>query len=227
MLLGCLAVFAPGQANAQDAYQEAREAGLIGPFIWNIGGQILVPVGPSGDRTDTGGGIAIGLTYSPSSSYKYGIQFEYAVDWSNVATGRLQNFGVFGNGLFQYFNLNALWRPIHAGGVSVYFIGGGGLYYRRVEIAQVVGTGFVPICDPWLLVCSTVPVGVEDILGSRNTWDWGVDGGMGLTFGVAGTSRLYVEARYHYIFGPTFRDVNNNERKADGQFVPVTIGVKF
>jgi hypothetical protein len=39
--------------------------------------------------------------------------------------------------------------------------------------------------------------------------------------------RLYLEARYHYIFGPSFTAADGRKRSADGQYVPITLGIRF
>jgi hypothetical protein len=70
-------------------------------------------------------------------------------------------------------------------------------------------------------------VSASSVVAFRDTWDWGLDAGVGVTFAVAPVVRLYLEVRYHYIFGPDFTDSTGNERNADGQFLPITLGVRF
>jgi len=224
-VLGCLVALAPAQAQAQDPYE--LETGLVGPIVWNLGGTLVVPLGDSESRSNVGGGFAIGLTYNPSPTGPVGIQFEYGADWSSLKTGKLQSAGINGNALLQYFNLNLAVHPVHAGRIGAYLIGGGGLYYRGVQVTRIEGTAVVPYCDPWLFYCSATPVTASSVIGTRTSWDWGLDGGLGLTFGVAPPVRLYLEVRYHYIFGPSFTTPSGQRKAADGQYLPITFGVRF
>jgi opacity protein-like surface antigen len=223
MVLGCvLAGAIPLRASGQQP-----EMGFTGPLVWNIGGALLVPLSDSADRVDVGGGFAVGLTYNPSPFA--GVQFEYGVDWANLKTGRLQSVGIGGNALLQYFNLNIGLHPAPspARAIGFYVLGGGGLYYRSVDVTRATGTAVVPYCDPWLYYCSAVPVSTATLIGSRSSWDWGLDAGVGVTFAVSPPVRLYLEARYHYIFGPSFTDNTGAKRTADGQYLPITLGVRF
>ena len=226
LVLGCLAALAPAQAQVaypQDPYRP--DVGVTGPLVWNVGGTLLFPVSDSSKRSDIGGGFTVGLTYNLSEIF--GAQFEYSANWSSLKTGGLSNIGIFGNGFLQYFNLNAVVRPFHhMGRSSFYLIGGGGLYYRSATVNRVTGTAIAPVCDPWLYYCSAVPVSTAAVIGSRSSWDWGVDAGLGFAFGLPPV-RLYIESRYHYIFGPTFTDANGARRTADGQYIPLTLGVQF
>jgi hypothetical protein len=94
-------------------------------------------------------------------------------------------------------------------------------------VTRIDGVAVAPYCDPYLFYCSAVPVATGTVIGSRSSWDWGLDAGIGFTYAVAPLVRLYAEVRYHYIFGPSFTDVNGQERTADGQFLPLTLGVRF
>jgi hypothetical protein len=226
VVLGCLV---GGRAAAQGSYvvdPYADEVGLVGPLVWNFGGQVAFPLGPSADRVGTGWGFAVGLTFNPKPVY--GLQFEYGADWASLLTGKVgAGSDITGDAFLQYFDLNAVLRPIHSGRVTVYLVGGGGLYYRSARVTRITGTTLAPYCDPWLYYCSAVPVSTGTVLGSRHSWDWGLDAGVGLAFGAGPGVRFYLEARYHYIFGPSFTDSTGASRTADGQYLPVTLGVKF
>ena len=222
MVIGCLTALTPARAQY---YAPEPEVGVTGPLVWNFGGTLNVPLSDTADRQNVGGGFAAGLTFN-FSRYA-GIQFEYGGDWATLKSGKLANNGVSGTASFQYFDLNLLVHPGRAGPVSFYLIGGGGLYYRWASITKVTGTTLAPYCDPWLYYCSVVPVDAHSVLGSRDSWDWGLDAGVGVTFALSPPVRLYLEARYHYVFGPTFTDSGGQKRSADGQFLPITLGVRF
>ncbi len=221
-MIGCVAALASAQAQTQ-VYDP--EAGITGPFVWNLGGTLAVPLGSQSDRVDTGGGFTVGLTFNPNPVA--GVQFEYGANWSSLKTGTLANNGIGGNAFMQYFDLNAVLHPVHAGAISFYLLGGGGLYYRSADVTRVEGTTIAPYCDPWLFYCSAVPVTAVSVIGSRSSWDWGLDAGLGLTFAVAPPVRLYAEVRYHYIFGPSYTSSDGSKRTADGQILPLTLGVRF
>jgi opacity protein-like surface antigen len=215
--LGCLS---GGRAVAQVLQEDdyAADAGYVGPIVWNIGGQIAFPLGDSEKRVNTGWGFALGVTYNLKPIL--GFQFEYGVDWASLKGGTAN---ISGDAVLQYFNLNAVVRPVHSGRIGAYLIGGGGLYYRYARITRF--TGNAVYCDPWLFYCSAVPTGT--VLGSRSSWDWGLDGGAGVTFAVSPMVRLYAELRYHYIWGPTFHRADGSSVTANGQYLPLTLGVRF
>lgn len=132
----------------------------------------------------------------------------------------------FANMNMQYGTANlVVQRP--EGSVRPYGLVGMGVYYRPVEVTTP-GVGFVPgYCDPWWYVCypgGFVPV--ENIVGERSSTDFGMDFGGGANFGVA-----FAELRYHYIWGPEVDVPAGGEtveqRKANGQFLQLTFGVRF
>jgi hypothetical protein len=228
-----LAVLAPAQAQepasapapqlAQEDYRQ--DMGITGPLVWNLGGSLGIPLGDTSDRLNIGGGLQAGFTYNPVPFF--GAQFEYGVNWDGLKTSSpAANLGVFGNATMHYFNVNAVVRPTK-GRFGIYFAGGGGLYYRTVSVNQVNGTAAAAYCDPFLFYCSAVPVSTASLIGSRTSWDWGVDGGVGFTLGLTQLTRVYVEARYHYIWGPSFTGPDGQTHAANGQYLPITLGLQF
>jgi opacity protein-like surface antigen len=131
----------------------------------------------------------------------------------------------------QYGTVNlVVQRP--QGGVRPYGLVGMGLYYRPIKVTTP-GVGWVPgYCDPWWYVC--YPGGwveTENIIGERSSTDFGMDFGGGVNFGV-----VYAEIRYHYIWGPEvavltpsqpIAGVDTDTRKANGQFLQTTFGIRF
>ncbi len=131
----------------------------------------------------------------------------------------------FANMNMQYGTANlVIQRP--DGGVRPYGLVGMGIYYRPVEVTTP-GVGWLPgYCNPWWYVC--VPGGfvpVDNIIGRRSSTDFGMDFGGGANFGIA-----YAELRYHYIWGPEV-DLPSGEtreqRRANGQFVQLSFGLRF
>ncbi len=139
----------------------------------------------------------------------------------------------FGSMNMQYGTVAAvIQRP--NGGVRPYGLTGMGVYYRPVKVTSP-GVGYAPgYCDPWWYVC--YPGGfveVDNIIGERSSTDFGMVFGGGANFGA-----FFTELRYHYIWGPTVEErttVNplitdsgvSLDRKANGQFLAMTFGVRF
>ena len=138
---------------------------------------------------------------------------------------------LFGDMSMQYGTISAVvQRP--NGGVRPYGLVGMGLYYRKISLTTP-GVGWVPgYCDPWWYVC--YPGGwveTTNVIGDRSSTDFGMSFGAGVKFGVA-----YAELRYHYVWGPEVQvnqpsqpiaGVTADPRKANGQFLQTTFGVRF
>ena len=118
------------------------------------------------------------------------------------------------------------------GSVRPYGLVGMGVYYRPIRVTTP-GIGWVPgYCDPWYYIC--YPGGwveTTNIVGERSSTDFGMDFGGGVNFGI-----IFAELRYHYIWGPEvtpnvptnpIAGVSTDTRKANGQFLATTFGVRF
>jgi len=133
----------------------------------------------------------------------------------------------------QYGTANIVLQAPH-GKVRPYGLTGLGVYYRPVKVSTP-SVGFVPgFCDPFWYTCySGGFVPVDRIVGKRTSTDFGMDFGGGVNFG-----RIFAEARYHYIWGPTIEPQVNplgdsslttagTAQKANGQFLSTTFGIRF
>jgi opacity protein-like surface antigen len=115
-----------------------------------------------------------------------------------------------------------------------YGLTGVGLYYRPVTVTTP-GVGFVPgFCSPWYYYC--VPGGfvpVDNVVGERSSTDFGMVFGGGVNIAVSDAASVYVEFRYHYIWGPEINPAaaetitGSTSTKANGQFLPFTVGIRF
>jgi hypothetical protein len=219
--VACLVAIASPRAQAPVSPYDTN---LTGPVEWNLGGTLAIPSGASANRVNVGGGLTVGATFFARPNV--GVQLEYGANWTQLHGG-LAGSGLTGHGFNQYFDVNAVFRPMHGGRSGLYLLGGGGLYYRNVTVTRYEGTAIAPYCDPFLFYCSAVPVSASSVVGSRSRWDWGLDVGIGYTFGIAPPARVYLEVRYHYIFGPTFTNSSGGSEHADGSFIPITLGVRF
>jgi hypothetical protein len=134
---------------------------------------------------------------------------------------------LFGDMNMQYGTGAVVFRKPD-GQVKPYGLAGMGIYYRPVKVTTP-GVGYIPgYCDPWWYVCypgGFVPV--ENILGKRSSTDLGMVFGGGVNF-----NAFYTEVRYHYIWGPevevpTGGGTAPDLRKANGQFLAITFGLRF
>ena len=55
----------------------------------------------------------------------------------------------------------------------------------------------------------------------------GVNGGVGVYAVLSPPVKLYLEARYHYIWGPGFTTPDGERHDADGQYIPLVGGFAF
>ncbi len=140
------------------------------------------------------------------------------------------NSDFFADANFHYLNFNAVLRPMGGSGskASPYFIAGFGYYFRSVDLTTPA-VGYVPgFCSPWWYVCypgGLVPV--EMAVGSRSSNDFGMDFGAGIDFKSAVrpcTSRPAITTSW----APSSQDFNGKSYgKANGQFLPITFGIRF
>jgi hypothetical protein len=116
----------------------------------------------------------------------------------------------------------------HGSRVRPYVLGGPGFYYRKFEISSYTGDG--TICDPWVAMCGTYPP--DQVTGTRGGWDFGVNAGVGVGVKVMERAEVFVETRYHYVWGPEIdpgsqSGTTNATRHVNGEYLPITFGIKF
>ncbi len=219
--------------GATPAFAQAGKA-----FDVHIGGGYTFTGGEVRKHLGDGFNVNVGFTFNVSE--KVGLQAEYGYndlgDKSikvpvSIAPGAPGGVDTpFDASMkMQYGNVNVVFKPMPGGRVSPYLIAGLGLYYRPVKITSP-GVGYVPgYCDPWWYVCypgGWIPV--ENVVGERSSTDFGMDVGGGINIGSSDGVRFYIEARYHFIWGPEVAtSFSTTTRKANGQFLPITLGVRF
>jgi hypothetical protein len=121
--------------------------------------------------------------------------------------------------------------------VGGYFLGGGGIYHRMIQITTP-SVGYTTYCDPYWYVCYPALVSVDRIIGDRSSNDFGINLGAGLTFGRE--AKFYIETRWHYVWGPEVRpeattlpaSTTSTTTCAEGcstnaQYFPLTFGVRW
>jgi len=210
------------------------------PYDINIGGGALFPVGSYKDSFNTGGSFVIGGTYfiNPmigiQGEYNYGrmngpdktILVSSTPGGLNPSSQLIQSNQQMNAGLFDLV-VRAKPRDSMVGG---YVLGGGGVYHRKVQLTSPA-VGYTTICDPYWYVCYPAAVSVDNILGDRSSTDFGINFGGGITFGHE--VKFYVEARYHYVWGPAINVPNGGvvpsglPSNTNASYWPLVFGVRF
>lgn len=212
--------------DVPQTFVTSEEQDTLVPYVgFNIGGGLSFPISDAGDRFQTGGAFQIGVAYN--FTRRLSVQGEYLYSGYDVESDVLNETGVDGYHSMQYGDLNVIYDVLPARPFGIYVMGGGGIYHRRVEITEFAGVSVVPYCDPWLYICYSTPVAVEEVIGSRSKTDFGLNAGLGVSLRLFGSPfRLYLEGRYHYIFGGDI-DLPAGTRNADGQYIPVIFGLRL
>jgi len=235
VVIAALAVAVP--AAAQD----------VKPVQLTIGGGWTGIYGAAADHIGNGGNFTVGVLYNVNPVI--GLQGEYA--WNGIKKKRLQlpvfptvnplDNGIptdfFADGNMQYGSFNVLAHAKTAGKLRPYGIGGLGVYYRPVNITTPA-VGYTTVCDPFWYVCYPAAVAVDQVVGKRSSTDFGINFGGGVDFRVAEHASIYFEIRYHYVWGPTLDQAKvptnpiagvppPTNLKANGQFLPITVGFRF
>ncbi len=193
---------------------------------WSLGagGGASLPSGDLSDRFDTGWNFHADLTYHATPSL--GLQLAYGHHEFGAKANLFDLTRLEGSQKLDTASLGLVVSTPRDRSVGGYLVAGGGLYFREVEITRFEGSVTVPICDPWLGFCygSTVPI--ESILGQRSNTDVGVHVGAGLTLRAGEDVTIFVEARFHQVWGDEF-DTPTGSKKANAQFFPLTVGLRF
>ncbi|MDH5237637.1 MAG: porin family protein [Acidimicrobiia bacterium] len=202
------------------------------PVSFNIGGGFTATTGDVHDQFGSGFNFDAGLTFRVTDMV--GFQGEYQYNYfgskdvdlaTNLPTDAPTRFEV--NHRMHVGSFNLVLKPPTTGRVGGYAIVGPGVYNRVVELTTP-SVGLIRVCNPWWYVCYPTAVPVDQVIGSRNSTDFGINVGGGVTFEIGDSASLYVEARYHYIWGPTVEDPSTGESfKANGTYFPITVGFRF
>jgi opacity protein-like surface antigen len=220
----------------------------VKPVQLTIGGGFTGVYGAASDHIGNGGNFTLGVLFNMNPVVS--LQGEYG--WNGIKKKQLSlpvyvsplgdggvptNF--FADGNMQYGDFNVLLHAPTHGKAKPYAITGLGVYHRPVNITTP-GVGYTTICDPYWYVCYPTLVNVDQVVGSRSSTDFGMNFGGGVDFRVAEHASIYFEVRYHYIWGPTIGQdqvptqpiagvppTQPKSLKANGQFLPITIGFRF
>jgi opacity protein-like surface antigen len=204
---------------------------------FTIGGGVTPVLGAVSDRFDTGGGFDVGVWIQPPATPMFAMHVEYSF---NGLGGHDRTIGlqatpfdpITTNGLIEshhdvhVFTFNGILQVPGTGRFRPYLSGGSGVYYRTVSLTTP-DVGFTTVCDPYWYVCYPTAVEVDRVIGDRSSWDPGVNLGGGVAIGLNEHASFYVEAKWHYVWGPKFTDLQGVTQQANGQYFPVTFGFRF
>lgn len=233
-LLLALAILVFGSpASAQDPDKRVN---------WQIGGGYTWAISDVGDYLGDGYNFNFGVTFEVSPMigieglYSFNglgeLDFDFPVSSIPGGPGVPTPFTADMN--MQYGTGSLIFGGPRAARVRPYGLTGLGVYYRPVTVTTP-GVGYVPgFCSPWWYYC--VPGGfvpVDNVVGERSSTDFGMVFGGGVNFTISPAASVFVEIRYHYIWGPEINTeavetiTGTNTVNANGQFLPLTFGVRF
>lgn len=217
-------VFCSGFLHGQEDEDEFGEDSKVNT---NLAMTLTAPLNPIANFANFGWGLTIGAGYNITSHHAIIGEFLWNrlyPSTSALAPIRQALNSPDLNGNSDLFAITANYRFELRGRVTgVYFIGGGGFYYRNTSLSHEVLTGTTTTtCTRvwlfWGFSCSSGVVSSDQTVASSASGTFGANGGIGITFKVAEPRyRFYVEARYHY--APT-TPVNT-------QIIPITMGIRF
>ena len=202
----------------------------------HIGGGIGVPTNRTGDFAGISGAFQIGagpnLTphnslvgefmwqgLPPNGSALASLVNPLVAGNITTAASIAQNFGT-SNNLYALTANYMYHREGHLYGF--YVIGGGGWYYRHLELQNytvVPGTVCQPVWDWWGYSCQAGFVTTSNVLATKGQSSGGGNVGGGITFKLTSSGfRLYMEARYHY---------SPQGGRVSTHIVPVMFGIRW
>jgi hypothetical protein len=188
---------------------------------------IVIPLNPTAQAVSLGFGLGIGGGYN--FTRKHALVGDFL--WNNLfPTNQVlvklrqtlsdpsvdASVGLYGlTGNYRY--------ELRGKSLGAYFIGGGGLYYRRTSLSKQVTVNSPVVCTPmwlwWGFSCSGGTVTAGQSLGSWSTTSGGWNGGVGFTARIGEPPyRFYVESRYHY--APSSHYLNT-------QIIDLSFGIRY
>lgn len=177
-----------------------------------LGGGIVLPQDVSKDKLNRGWNLASGSTRPMSRSVA--ILTEVMYNRFSVADSVLRDLQVpEGHSRIFAGTVSFVLGP-GASGPGFYVVAGTGIYNRKIEFSKPT-VGGVVIFDPWLGTAVPIVVPAGEKVASFSTTKPGVNGGAGISLGK--TSRVYLEARYHWIFTDNVKTT----------FIPINFGFRW
>ncbi len=205
----------------------AVPAYAAGPVTYHFAAGVSLPQGNAGKFLDDGWVIQGGATYFRPAS-NLGFKFDFGVEWWDVRSEVLSALDTDpilpgnqspddGDARIWRGGIGLVWEPTRdRDGIGFYATAGLDLHYASYDIGEYVAVpGYW--CDWWWGVCYPGVSTGEAVIASEDSWEWGYNAGVGLTFPMGGgDQQLYVEAIYRWI-----------ETTNSAEIVPITIGFRW
>lgn len=236
--IALMALALPAGASAQQSQPQSQpeasppqpsSSHLLGRVTLSAGAATAVTLGATRDRFTNGAAFVLGASYPVND--RFAMQFEYGISFHDIKGDFFEIDQIRGTHKLQQFNFDGRWELSEPDArVRFYAFGGPGIYRRSVKISAYENSE--PICDPYLLNCEVDTVTHE--IGSRHTWDVGVNVGGGFTLPMSQTIRVAFEMRYIHIWGPTagvvavpLAQATSGGTKVNGDFLPLMVSFRF
>jgi Outer membrane protein beta-barrel domain len=179
--------------------------------------------GSASDNVGPGFNFGVGVTGKLSPHFD--VKIDTLVTKHTVKDRVAAGLGVGnGNGWLWHLSGNAVVSAPLNRVVSVYGVGGIGVYYRKVTLATP-GSNVVAACNAWLLICYPAAVPANQVAGERSTAGAGLNIGGGLHFRT-GDAAVFVETRFHYVWSPSM-STQGGRTNVDSEILPITFGIRF
>jgi hypothetical protein len=189
----------------------------------NLGIGMTVPLNPTAQIVGSSVNVVVGAGYNFNKHHSLVGQFMWAgIPVNKDALRPIYLIAATQNisGSSNLFAGTANYRfRLQGKTFGAYWIGGGGLYYRRASLSQSVVVGTGTVCGPtwgWFgYGCVNGNVNEDQTLVKSGSSAFGGNGGMGMTIRINDEGyKFYVESRYHY--APT--------KNISTQLITITLG---
>ncbi len=206
---------------------QEEEKSFLGGFHYFLAGGTGIPISNSSDFFDIGWGASLGVGFRFTD--RLAAQVDYMYSSYDIKSDIIPDHaaGIVGNQRLQWSTLNVSYEFVPSGNiVNIRAHAGPGIYWRRVSIEEVTGVESVTFCAPGTFVCYPSPTTTTEVIGARSSTDFGLNFGFNLSVSLGYPTRIYLEPRFHFIFGPII-ETPSGARRANGYFIPVVLGFDY
>jgi hypothetical protein len=205
---------------------EAQDSEKWTKLNTNLGMGMTVPLNPTARLVGSSVDVVVGAGYNFNRHSSFVGQFM----WAGIPVNKNAFRPIFLvantrdiSGSSNLFTGTANYRyQLQGRTFGMYWIGGGGVYYRRASLSREVAVGTGTVCGPswtyWGYGCVNGIVTDDQTLISAGSTAFGGNGGMGFTIRINDEGyKFYVESRYHY--APT--------KNISTQLIAITLGFSW
>lgn len=203
---------------------QAEESPLGGAYYF-VGASAGIPTSRSADVFKVGPGVTLGVGYRFTE--RFSAQVDYLFSSYGLKSDLIEQSDLTGSQRLQWSTLDASYELLPPDKIiSVRILAGPAIYWRRVSIEEISGVELVTFCSPYTFFCFPSPTPTTTVLGSRSSSDFGFNAGLKLGVSLGYPTQLYLESRFHFIYGPQV-ETESGTRRANGYFLPVILGFNY